>query len=56
MSKYSKAIVAAIGLLVIIGKDFFGITVPQSTVDQVSNGILSLLTIVAIVKTPNTPS
>lgn len=53
MSKYAKSIAAAVGLIAILSKDVLGVEVPSETVDSVVEGIMALLTWIAIYSIPN---
>jgi hypothetical protein len=53
MSQYAKTIAAAIGMLAYLSKDFFGIEIPQETVDKIVEGILALGTVWAVYRVSN---
>lgn len=56
MNAYAKSIAAAIGLIAIFSKEAFGFEIPNETVDGVVNGVMMLLTWIAIYAVPNTPA
>jgi uncharacterized membrane protein len=52
--RYAKSIAAAVGLLALLSKEVLGIEIGSETVDQVSNGIIALITWASIYLVPNT--
>ena len=56
MSKYRKVILAAVGLLLLILNDVFGITALAGMEDTIGAILISVLTAAGVWAVPNTPA
>lgn len=54
MGRYRKLIVAIVGLLFLVGKDFLGVDIPASQ-DQIVNIVFAVLTAFGVFQAPNDP-
>ena len=56
INKYRKAIIAAIGLLLIVGKDVFGFDLDSANADRVLDTVIAVVTSLTVVAVPNVPA
>jgi hypothetical protein len=53
MTKYSKSIAAAVGLIALLSEELLGLKIEDETIKSVTQGILAIGTWVAVYGIPN---